>query len=212
MITCLSFSWDPFTFLYNVVAGIIRSLGDSKTPFYFLVLSAVMNIFLDMLFIIVFKLGTAGAGWATILSQAISGILCFIYMKKKYDVLKTNVQERKLDMHYIKTLFTMAVPMGLQFSITAIGSIMLQSAVNTLGAVYVSSFATAAKVKQLAMCPYGRIRDSKCDLRKSEPWCRKLKTNPGRTEIRNYNFGSVQYRNRNRADFCRFQDSVAVRI
>ena len=62
----------PFTFLYNVVAGIIRSLGDSKTPFYFLVLSAVMNIFLDMLFIIVFKLGTAGAGWATILSQAIS--------------------------------------------------------------------------------------------------------------------------------------------
>ena len=98
-----------------------------------------MNIFLDMLFIIVFKLGTAGAGWATILSQAISGILCFIYMKKKYDVLKTNVQERKLDMHYIKTLFTMAVPMGLQFSITAIGSIMLQSAVNTLGAVYVSS-------------------------------------------------------------------------
>ena len=68
----------PFTFLYNVVAGIIRSLGDSKTPFYFLVMSAVMNIFLDMLFIIVFKLGTAGAGWATILSQAISGALCFV--------------------------------------------------------------------------------------------------------------------------------------
>ena len=81
------------------------------------------------------------------------GILCFIYMKKKYDVLKTEQRERKLDMHYIKTLFTMAVPMGLQFSITAIGSIMLQSAVNTLGAVYVSSFATAAKVKQLAMRP-----------------------------------------------------------
>ena len=144
----------PFTFLYNVVAGIIRSLGDSKTPFYFLVLSAVMNIFLDMLFIIVFKLGTAGAGWATILSQAISGVLCFRYMKKKYDILKTNHQERRLDMHYIKTLFTMAVPMGLQFSITAIGSILLQSAVNTLGAVYVSAFAAATKVKQLAMCPY----------------------------------------------------------
>ena len=144
----------PFTFLYNVVAGIIRSLGDSKTPFYFLVLSAVMNMFLDMLFIIVFKLGTAGAGWATILSQAISGVLCFRYMKKKYDILKTNHQERRLDMHYIKTLFTMAVPMGLQFSITAIGSILLQSAVNTLGAVYVSAFAAATKVKQLAMCPY----------------------------------------------------------
>ena len=68
-------------------------------------------------------------------------------------------------MHYIKTLFTMAVPMGLQFSITAIGSIMLQSAVNTLGAVYVSSFATAAKVKQLAMCPYD---DSRQQVRPSE--------------------------------------------
>lgn len=136
----------PFTFLYNVVA-VLPSLGDSKTPFYFLVLSAVMNIFLDMLFIIVFKLGTAGAGWATILSQAISGILCFIYMKKKYDVLKTNVQERKLDMHYIKTLFTMAVPMGLQFSITAIGSIMLQSAVNTLGSSICIFFCGSSKSK-----------------------------------------------------------------
>ena len=143
----------PFTFLYNVVAGVIRSLGDSKTPFYFLVLSAVMNIFLDMLFIIVFKLGTAGAGWATILSQAISGILCFIYMKKKYDVLKTEQWERKLDMHYIKTLFIMAVPMGLQFSITAIGSIMLQSANNALGTACVAAFTAAMRIKMFVMCP-----------------------------------------------------------
>lgn len=144
----------PFTFLYNVVAGIIRSLGDSKTPFYFLVLSAVMNIFLDMLFIIVFKLGTAGAGWATILSQAISGVLCFRYMKKKYDILKTNHQERRLDMHYIKTLFTMAVPMGLQFSITAIGSIMLQSANNALGTACVAAFTAAMRIKMFFMCPF----------------------------------------------------------
>lgn len=144
----------PFTFLYNVVAGIIRSLGDSKTPFYFLVLSAVMNIFLDMLFIIVFKLGTAGAGWATILSQAISGVLCFRYMKKKYDILKTNHQERRLDMHYIKILFTMAVPMGLQFSITAIGSIMLQSANNALGTACVAAFTAAMRIKMFFMCPF----------------------------------------------------------
>ena len=144
----------PFTFLYNVVAGIIRSLGDSKTPFYFLVLSAVMNIFLDMLFIIVFKLGTAGAGWATILSQAISGVLCFRYMKKKYDILKTNHQERRLDMHYIKTLFTMAVPMGLQFSITAIGSIMLQSANNALGTACVAAFTSAMRIKMFFICAF----------------------------------------------------------
>lgn len=144
----------PFTFLYNVVSGIIRALGDSKTPFYFLVLSAVLNVCLDLLFIIVFRMGTAGAAWATILAQAVAGVLCFLYMKRKYEVLKTNRQERKFRPDYIKTLFVMGVPMGLQYSITAIGSIMLQSAVNGLGAVYVSAYTTALKVKQLAMCPY----------------------------------------------------------
>lgn len=144
----------PFTFLYNVVSGIIRALGDSKTPFYFLVLSTVLNVCLDLLFIIAFQMGTAGAAWATILAQAVAGILCFFYMKRKYEVLKTNRQEWKIRPDYIKTLFVMGVPMGLQYSITAIGSIMLQSAVNGLGAVYVSAYTTALKVKQLAMCPY----------------------------------------------------------
>jgi putative MATE family efflux protein len=144
----------PFTFLYNVVSGIIRAMGDSKTPFYFLVLSTVINIFLDLLFIIVFQWGTAGAGWATILAQGVSGILCFFFMKHKYEILKFSRMERKLRLHYIKILFVMGVPMGLQYSITAIGSIMLQSAVNLLGAVYVSAYTTALKIKQLAMCPY----------------------------------------------------------
>ncbi len=144
----------PFTFLYNVVSGIIRALGDSKTPFYFLVLSTVLNVCLDLLFIIVFQMGTAGAAWATILAQAAAGVLCFFYMKCKYEVLKTNRQEWKFRPDYIKILFVMGVPMGLQYSITAIGSIMLQSAVNGLGAVYVSAYTTALKVKQLAMCPY----------------------------------------------------------
>lgn len=144
----------PFTFLYNVAAGVIRSMGDSKTPFYFLVLSAGLNVFLDLLFIIVFQMGTAGAGWATILSQAVSGVLCLFFMKKKFDILKTDRTERKPDLHYVRTLTVMAVPMGLQFSITAIGSILLQSAVNVLGDVYVSAFTAATKVKQLAMCPF----------------------------------------------------------
>lgn len=144
----------PFTFLYNVVSGIIRALGDAKTPFYFLVLSTVLNVCLDLLFIIVFQMGTAGAAWATILAQAVAGILCFFYMKRKYEVLKTNRQELKIRPDYIKILFVMGVPMGLQYSITAIGSIMLQSAVNGLGAIYVSAYTTALKVKQLAMCPY----------------------------------------------------------
>ena len=144
----------PFTFLYNVTSGIVRAMGDSRTPFMFLVLSTILNIILDLVFIIVFQWGTAGAAWATILAQAVSGALCFVFMKRKYDVLKFKKEERKLRFDYIKILTVMGVPMGLQFSITAIGSILLQSAVNMLGGAFVSAFTAAFKVKQLAMCPF----------------------------------------------------------
>lgn len=144
----------PFTILYNVVSAIIRAMGDSKTPFYFLVLSALLNVVLDLLFIIVFGMGVAGAAWATILSQAVAGVLCFLFMKKRYDILTFSRQERKLELSYIKRLTVMSVPMGLQFSITAIGSIMLQSAVNMLGSIYVSAYTAALKVNQIAMCPF----------------------------------------------------------
>lgn len=144
----------PFTFLYNVTSGIVRAMGDSRTPFMFLVLSTILNIILDLVFIVVFQWGTAGAAWATILAQAVSGVLCFVFMKHKYDILKFHKEERKLRFDYIKTLTVMGVPMGLQFSITAIGSILLQSAVNMLGGAYVSAFTAASKVKQLAMCPF----------------------------------------------------------
>lgn len=147
----------PFTFLYNTTSGIIRSLGDSKTPFYFLVLSTILNIGLDLLFILVFNMGVSGAALATILAQGVSGVICFIYMKKKFDILRLEKENRRIDGHLLKILFSNSVPMGLQFSVTAIGSIMMQSAVNGLEVVYVSAFAAATKVKQLAMCPYDAI-------------------------------------------------------
>lgn len=144
----------PFTFLYNVTAGVIRALGDSKTPFYFLVLSTILNIALDCTFILCFHMGVAGAAYATVAAQAVSGILCFLYMKRKFEILKCEREERQLDFGKINILIKMGVPMGLQFSITAIGSIMMQSAVNSLGTIYVSACTAATKIKQLAMCPY----------------------------------------------------------
>lgn len=144
----------PFTILYNVVSAIIRALGDSRTPFLFLVLSTILNIVLDLLFIIVFQMGVAGAALATILAQAAAGILCLLFMMKNYDVLKMQRDEKRISLSHIRNLTIMSVPMGLQFSITAIGSILLQSAVNMLGSVYVSSYTAALKVKQLAMCPF----------------------------------------------------------
>lgn len=147
----------PFTYLYNTVSGMIRAMGDSKTPFYFLVVSTALNILLDLLFIVVFHMGVAGAAWATILAQGISGIVCVIYMIQKYEIVRPEKDEKKIYMRYIRRLFVNSVPMGLQFSITAIGAIMLQSAINVLDAVYVSAYAGALKIKQLAMCPFDAI-------------------------------------------------------
>ncbi len=150
----------PFTFLYNTVSGIIRALGDSRTPFYFLVISTVLNIILDLVFIITLHWGVAGAAWATIIAQALSGVMCLIYMKKKYSILKSSPEERKLNFRAMATLLMNGVPMGLQYSITAIGTIMLQSSVNVLDAVYVSAYAAAMKVKQLAMAPFDGIANA----------------------------------------------------
>lgn len=147
----------PFTILYNTSAAVIRAMGDSRTPFYFLVFSALLNIGLDVLFVMGFHSGVAGAAWATILSQGIAGAACFIYMKRTYPILRSEKEERRIRWSCLKTLLLNAVPMGLQFSITAIGSIMLQSAVNNLEVLYVSAFAASMKVKQLAMCAYDGI-------------------------------------------------------
>ena len=144
----------PVTFLYNILSGIIRSLGDSKSPVIFLAISSIINVGLDILFIVVFGMGVSGAGWATVTAQLISGILCLIYMAKKFDILRLSHDELKPDIFYISRLCSMGVPMGLQYSITAIGSILLQSAVNSLGETYVAAVTAGSKVSQFACCPF----------------------------------------------------------
>ena len=144
----------PATFLYNLLAAIIRSLGDSKTPVYFLAMSSVLNIGLDLAFILVFRLGVAGASLATVLSQGVSGLACLVYMVKKFPILHMSREERQLDIRSCRALCFMGVPMGLQYSITAIGSIFLQSAVNSLGSLYVAGVAAGGKLFQLLGCPY----------------------------------------------------------
>lgn len=144
----------PFTLLYNYLSAILRAIGDSKTPFYFLAFSAILNIFLDFFCILVLHWGTAGAAIATIFSQAVSGILCLILIILKFDTLHLNKEDRVFSKGHIKGLLVMGLPMGLQFSITAIGSMAMQSANNSLGTVYVSGFAAASKIKQLTMCPF----------------------------------------------------------
>lgn len=149
----VTFIGVPFTFFYNLLSSIIRALGDSKTPFWFLLLATVLNIILDLLFILVFGWGVMGAAIATVFSQGVSAILCYIYMNRKFEILQSTPKERKFQPRLAKTLLYIGVPMGLQFSITAIGSIMLQSANNALGTACVAAFTSAMRIKMFFLCP-----------------------------------------------------------
>ena len=140
------FAGIPATILYNMVSGILRAMGDSKTPLYFLILSAFLNIFLDLFCIIVLHMGVAGAAVATVVSQAVSGVSCLLYMRKKFDILHIRKDEWKLESQYVKNLCSMGIPMGLQYSVTAIGSVILQSAVNSLGSIAVASMTAASRI------------------------------------------------------------------
>ena len=147
----------PATYLYNLLSCTIRSLGDSTTPLIFLVFSSVVNVLLDLFTILVLDMGVAGAGWATITAQAVSGILCLIYMRRKFTILKMDEEEWKPDRHYMKILCNMGIPMGLQYSITAIGSVILQTAVNSLGSTAVASVAAGSKISMFFCCPFDAL-------------------------------------------------------
>ena len=144
----------PAVFLYNLLACIIRALGDSRTPVYFLALSSGLNIVLDLTFILIFRWGVAGAAIATVASQAVSGVACLVYMIKRFPILHVTREESRPSLAACKALCAMGLPMGLQYSITAIGSIVLQTSVNALGSLYVTAVATGSKVYQLLACPF----------------------------------------------------------
>ena len=150
----INFLGIPVIFLYNILSGILRALGDSKLPLVFLVISSVLNILLDIVTIIILGMGVEGPALATVISQLISGVLCLIYIIKKFDILKPQGEEWKPRRHHMVVLGRMGIPMGLQYSITAIGSIILQTAINTLGSVAVASVTAANKVSMFFCCPF----------------------------------------------------------
>lgn len=153
----LQFIAIPFTLAYNLLSGQIRALGDSKQPFYFLIASSILNILLDILLIPLMGMGVEGAGIATLISQAFSVVLCVSFIHKHMRILIPQGEERHYDNKRISILLNNGVPMGLQFSITAIGSIMLQSANNALGSTYVAAFTAAIRIKYLFTCVFENI-------------------------------------------------------
>ncbi len=135
--------------LYNLLASILRALGNSKIPLYFLILSALLNIVLDLVLILVFGMGAPGAAYATVISQGVSGILCLIYIIKKIPILKMEKDDWRPKGHLLKLQLAVGFPMALQYSITAIGTMMVQTALNILGSTLVAAFTAASKIEQI---------------------------------------------------------------
>lgn len=140
--------------LYNLLASVLRALGNSKVPLYFLILSALLNIVLDLVLIIVFHMGAAGAAVATVVSQGVSGLLCLIYIVKCVPVLRMSRDDWRPSGYLLKTQMRIGIPMALQYSITAIGTMMVQSSLNILGSTLVAAYTAAGKIEQVVSQAY----------------------------------------------------------
>ncbi len=140
--------------LYNLLASILRALGNSKTPLYFLILAAGLNVVLDLVFIIGFHMGAAGAAYATVVAQGVSGLLCLLYIIKKVPILHLTKDDWSLDSILVKIQLGVGFPMALQYSITAIGSMMMQAALNLLGSLAIAGFTAGSKIEQLVTQAY----------------------------------------------------------
>ena len=151
------FAGIPAIFLYNVQAALLRALGDSRTPVIFLVIASFLNIALDLLLILVLPMGVAGAAVATVLSQLLSGVACFVFIVKKFPALHISRQDLHIDTGYLTRLCSIGIPMGLQFSITAIGSIILQTSVNALGSGIVAAVTAAGRLYSLFACAFDAL-------------------------------------------------------
>lgn len=151
------FAGIPATILYNLTSSIIRALGDSKTPVYFLLLSSALNIVLDLITIAVLGTGVEGAAFATVFSQLVSGVLSAVYMFRHFEAVRCSRDEMRADISCIRRLLTMGLPMGLQYTITAIGSVILQTAVNGLGYMAVAAVTAGSKIRLFFDTPYDAL-------------------------------------------------------
>ena len=147
----------PFFMLYNYGAAILRAIGDTKRPLLFLIISGLINAALNMLLVIYCHMAVEGLAIATVISQLISGVGCLIYSIKHFEILRPEKEEMQVNKTYMMTLCGMGVPMGLQYSITAIGSVILQSAVNSLGSHAVAAMTAGSKIGMFFCCPFDAL-------------------------------------------------------
>ncbi len=137
------------TVYYNVSSNSIRALGDSKTPLYFLIFSSILNVALDLLFVVVFKWGIQGVAFATVVAQMISTILCMSYMFVKYPVLRLRKTDWIIDRDFLYEHLRIGIPMGVQMSVLSVGMVILQFVLNGLGTIAIAAYTVAIRVDQI---------------------------------------------------------------
>lgn len=142
---------------YNLIASIVRALGDSKTPLYFLLFSSGLNIVLDLVLIIFFHMGVAGAGIATVFSQLLAAVLCTIYSVKKFDLIRLSRRHMRWNRQLAKAELGVGLPMAFQYSITAVGVMVLQGALNRFGSSVIASYTAASKVEAVVTQPFNAL-------------------------------------------------------
>ncbi len=142
-----------FTFYFNAFSAVLRSIGDSKTPLYFLMIATVINIVLDLVFVRSFGLAAMGVAIATIIAQAVSAVLCIIYIYFKVPVLRPRPGDFKIKPDEIKKMLKYGIPTAIQNSFVSIGMILVQGLVNSFGTVFMASYTAATKVDAFAMMP-----------------------------------------------------------
>ena len=142
---------------YNLIASIVRALGDSKTPLYFLLFSSGLNIVLDLVLIIFFHMGVAGAGIATVFSQLLAAVLCTIYSVKKFELIRLSRRHMRWNRQLAKAELGVGLPMAFQYSITAVGVMVLQGALNRFGSSVIASYTAASKVEAVVTQPFNAL-------------------------------------------------------
>lgn len=147
------FAGTAATLFFNLVSAVLRALGDSKTPLYALVAASILNVGLDLLFVLEFDMGVIGTAYATVIAQAISCILCIVYIIFKLPILHLHRTDFKFNRSACIQLLKMGVPTGGCSSVTAIGAVVLQGAINGFGSDVVAAFTSGNKVEQLMMQP-----------------------------------------------------------
>ncbi|MGN0483593.1 MAG: MATE family efflux transporter [Lachnospiraceae bacterium] len=147
----------PFTILYNFCFGVLMAFGDSKNASVFMTVSTVVNIGLDLMCILVFHMGVAGAAFATVISQGMAGIASARYVYKNYSILYEKKEDAGVSRKIIANIARRCLPMGIQYSITAIGALVLQQSLNHLGTEAIAAYSAGQKIKSVLLCPLSAL-------------------------------------------------------